>query len=68
MAYLSYGKKLRLMILVSGSDTMVIPVAWRRKRLPRYAMLHFAGGREAKTLLGPALGLHLGHFCSFSKG
>src|SRR3990167_7201755 len=32
------------------------------------AMLHFAGGREAKTLLGPALGLHLGHFCSFSKG
>src|SRR4030095_12904564 len=32
------------------------------------AMLHFAGRREAKTLLGPALGLHLGHFRSFSKG
>src|SRR5260221_7604641 len=31
-------------------------------------MLHFAGCREAKTLLGPALGLHLGHFRSFSKG
>src|SRR5882672_11092138 len=32
------------------------------------AVLHLAGGREAKTLLGPALGLHLGHFRSFSKG
>jgi hypothetical protein len=31
-------------------------------------MLHLAGGREAKTLLSPAFGLHLGHFCSFSKG
>src|SRR5262245_404916 len=31
-------------------------------------VLHLAGGREAKTLLGPALGLHLGHFRSFSKG
>src|SRR5476649_1272141 len=32
------------------------------------AVLDLAGGREAKTLLGPTLGLHLGHFCSFSKG
>src|SRR5476649_2658995 len=36
--------------------------------LARHPMLHFAGAGEAKTLLGPALGLHLGHFCSFSKG
>ena len=27
--YLSYGKKLRLMIRVSGSDRIVVPVCWR---------------------------------------
>src|SRR6185436_6202336 len=36
--------------------------------LSDHAMLHFACAGEAKTLLGPALGLHLGHFLSFSKG
>src|SRR5260370_34665471 len=32
------------------------------------AVFHFARRREAEALLGPALGLHLGHFRSFSKG
>src|SRR5262252_2393190 len=38
MVYLAYGKKLRLMMRASGSDTGVIPVFWRRKRLPRLVM------------------------------
>src|SRR5260221_3808868 len=36
--------------------------------LAGHAMFDLARGGEAKTLLSPGLGLHFGHFCSFSKG
>src|SRR5262245_6027061 len=76
MAYLSYGKKLRLMMRVSGSETMAIPVAWRRKRLPRLLMpwrlpttpcFTFPVAVKRKRFLAPLLVFILGIFVPFQK-
>src|SRR5215212_2253905 len=76
MAYLSYGKKLRLMIRVSGSDTMAIPVAWRRKRLPRLLMpwrlpatpcFTLPVAVKRKRFLAPLLVFILGIFVPFQR-
>src|SRR5476649_1183976 len=76
MAYLSYGKKLRLMMRVSGSDTMAMPVAWRRKRLPRFVMpwrlpatpcLILPEAVKRKRFLAPLLVFILGIFVPFQR-
>src|SRR5476651_475461 len=76
MAYLSYGKKLRLMMRVSGSDTMAMPVAWRRKRLPRFVMpwrlpatpcLILPEAVKRKRFLAPLLVFISGIFVPFQR-
>src|SRR5665213_1727397 len=76
MVYLSYGKKLRLMMRVSGSDTMAMPVAWRRKRLPRLVMpcrlpatpcLILPEAVKRKRFLAPLLVFILGIFVPFQR-
>src|SRR5471030_3175225 len=76
MAYLSYGKKLRLMIRESASDTISMPVAWRRKRLPRLLMpwrlpatpcLILPEAVKRKRFLAPLLVFILGIFIPFQR-
>src|SRR5215203_3049473 len=76
MVYLSYGKKLRLMIRVSGSDTIAMPVAWRRKRLPRFVMpwrlpttpcFTLPDAVKRKRFLAPLLVFILGIFVPFQR-
>src|SRR6476646_9749996 len=76
MAYLSYGKKLRLMMRVSGSDTSVMPVCWRRKRLPRLLMpwrlpttpcFTLPVAVKRKRFLAPLLVFILGIFVPFQR-
>src|SRR5665213_3074328 len=76
MVYLSYGKKLRLMMRVSGSDTMAMPVAWRRKRLPRLVMpwrlpttpcFTLPEAVKRKRFLAPLLVFILGIFVPFQR-
>src|SRR5690242_2665290 len=74
--YLSYGKKLRLMMRVSGSETMVIPVCWRRKRLERLLMpcrlpatpcFTLPEAVKRKRFLAPLLVFILGIFFPFQR-
>src|SRR5262245_61683404 len=76
MVYLSYGKKLRLMMRVSGSDTRVMPVCWRRKRLPRLVMpwrlpttpcFTLPVAVKRKRFLAPLLVFILGIFVPFQR-
>src|SRR5882724_8374212 len=76
MGYLSYGKKLRLMMRVSGSDTRVMPVCWRRKRLPRFVMpwrlpttpcFTLRDAVKRKRFLAPLLVFILGIFVPFQR-
>src|SRR5881392_205825 len=76
MGYLSYGKKLRLMMRVSGSDTTVMPVCWRRKRLPRLFMpwrlpttpcFTLPVAVKRKRFLAPLLVFILGIFVPFQR-
>src|SRR5258708_27896699 len=76
MVYLSYGKKLRLMMRVSGSDPIAMPVAWRRKRLPRLLMpwrfpatpcLTLPDAVKRKRFLAPLLVFILGIFIPFQR-
>src|SRR4051794_37685120 len=76
MAYLSYGKKLRLMMRVSGSDTIAMPVAWRMKRLLRLVMLWrlpttpcftFPVAVKRNRFLAPLLVFILGIFVPFQR-
>src|SRR5579862_8625318 len=76
MAYLSYGKKLRLMMRVSGSDTSVMPVCWRRKLLPRLLMpwrlpttpcFTLPEAVKRKRFLAPLLVFILGIFFPFQR-
>src|SRR5215813_9220405 len=76
MVYLAYGKKLRLMMRASGSDTGVIPVFWRRKRLPRLLMpwrlpttpcFTLPVAVKRKRFLAPLLVFILGIFVPFQR-
>src|ERR1051325_5158918 len=76
MAYLSYGKKLRLMMRVSGSDTIAMPVAWRMKRLLRLVMpwrlpttpcFTLPVAVKRKRFLAPLLVFILGIFFPFQR-
>src|SRR5580692_9951003 len=74
--YLSYGKKLRLMMRVSGSDTIAMPVAWRMKRLLRLVMpwrfpttpcFTLPDAVKRKRFLAPLLVFILGIFFPFQR-
>src|SRR6266550_1533720 len=74
--YLAYGKKLRLIMRVSGSDTNAMPVAWRRKRLPRLLMpwrlpttpcFTLPDAVKRKRFLAPLLVFILGIFVPFQR-
>src|SRR5437868_11659589 len=74
--YLAYGKKLRLMMRVSGSETIAMPVAWRRNRLPRLVMpwrfpttpcFTLPDAVKRKRFLAPLLVFILGIFVPFQR-